>query len=219
MTRIVRTVSYLAVAAGLAILLVVAYQVWGTDVVTDREQERISDDLRDDWAAPVPPREQPEFGDAFAFLHIPAFGREWTPRAVIEGTEPEMLADGPGHFENSAMPGEFGNFAMAGHRVGEGSPFLELDELGPGDAVVVETRDHWYLYRVDSTVIVSPGQTNVVAPTPGGPLDGPATAAWLTMTTCHPEFSDRERLVVHALLDVALSKDAAPQGPAALAEV
>ncbi|MGY1836179.1 class E sortase [Blastococcus sp. SYSU DS0510] len=219
MTRAFRTLSYLAVATGLAILLVVAYQVWGTDVLADREQERIGDGLRDDWATPIPPLPQAEFGDAFAFLHIPAFGPDWKPRAVIEGTDPQVLADGPGHFVNSAMPGEVGNFAMAGHRVGEGSPFLELDELDPGDAVVVETVDHWYVYRIDSTVIVDPGQTNVVAPTPGGPLDGPATAAWLTMTTCHPEFSDRERLVVHALLDAAVSKSDAPQGPDALYEV
>jgi sortase A len=219
MTRIFRTLSFLAVATGLVILLVVAYQVWGTDVASDREQERISKVLRDDWAAPVPPREQRDFGDAFAFLHIPAFGSDWKPRAVIEGTDPQMLADGPGHFVTSAMPGQLGNFAVAGHRVGEGSPFLDLDELEPGDAVIVETRDHWYVYRVDSTVIVDPGQTNVVAPTPGGPIDGPATAAWLTMTTCHPEFSDRERLVVHALLDIEVSKSDAPQGPNALDEV
>jgi sortase A len=130
-----------------------------------------------------------------------------------------MLDDGPGHFVNSAMPGQLGNFAVAGHRVGAGSPFLELDELEPGDSVIVETRDHWYVYRVDSTVIVEPGQTNVVAPTPGGPIDGPATAAWLTMTTCHPEFSDRERLVAHALLEIAVSKSDAPQGPNALDQV
>jgi sortase A len=219
MTRILRALSYLAVAAGLVILLVVAYEVWGTDVVSDREQQRISDDLRQNWDAPVQPRPQPEFGHAFAFLHIPAFGPTWTPRAVIEGTDPDVLADGPGHYANTAMPGQIGNFAMAGHRVGKGSPFLELDELDPGDAVVVETVDHWYVYRVRSTEIVRPDQTNVVAPTPDGPLDGPATRAWLTMTTCNPEFSARQRLVVHALLDVAVSKKEAPQGPHALTEV
>jgi sortase A len=219
MTRILRTLSYLSVVAGLVILLVVAYQVWGTDLLSDREQQRIGEDLRQDWKAPVQPRPQPDFGEAFAFLHIPAFGPNWTPRAVMEGTDPDVLADGPGHYENSAMPGQIGNFAMAGHRVGKGSPFLELDELEPGDAVVVETIDHWFVYRVQSTEIVDPRQTNVVAPTPDGPFDGPATKAWLTMTTCNPEFSARQRLVVHALLDVALSKDVAPQGPAALDEV
>ena len=216
MTRILRAFSFLAVTAGLLILAFVAYEVWGTDVISHREQQRISEDLRQTWDAPARPRTQPEFGDAFAFLHIPAFGPTWTPRAVIEGTDPDVLADGPGHYENSAMPGEIGNFAMAGHRVGQGSPFLQLDELEPGDAVIVETVDHWYVYRVRSTEIVQPDQTNVVAPTPDGPLDGPATQAWLTMTTCNPEFSARQRLVVHALLDVALSKADAPQGPGAL---
>lgn len=54
--------------------------------------------------------------------------------------------------------------------------------------VVVETVDHWYVYRVESTEIVSLSQIEVVAPTPGGLLDGPATQAWLTMTTCHADF-------------------------------
>ena len=196
-----------------------AYQVWVTDWFSDREQEQIADDLRDDWADPVAPRPEPEFGEAFAFLHIPSFGPGWTPRAVVEGTDPGELAEGPGHYVNSAMPGAPGNFAMAGHRVGDGSPFLDLDELGPGDAVLVETADSWFTYRVTGSEIVHPSDVSVVAPVPGGALDAPPVGAYLTMTTCHPKFSNRQRLVVHAELEAATSKVDAPAGPAALQEV
>ncbi|TFV86677.1 class E sortase [Blastococcus sp. CT_GayMR20] len=210
-----RGLSQLAVTAGALVLLFVAYQVWVTDWVAGGAQERVADDLRDGWQSGPDPRLQPEFGDAFAFLHIPAFG-DWEPRAVIEGTHPAELAEGPGHYVGSAMPGERGNFAMAGHRVGTGSPFLDLDLLRPGDAVVVETVDAWHTYRVTGTRIVDPTDISVVAPTPGGALDGEPTGSFLTMTTCNPKFSNRERLVVHAELESSTTKAEAPEGPAAL---
>ena len=62
------------------------------------------------------------------------------------------------------------------------------------------------------------GRVSVISPTPDGPAGGPATGAYLTLTTCHPKFSAHQRLIIHARLDGApLSKAAAPNGPAALA--
>ena len=193
--------------------------MWVTDWFSDQQQEQIADDLRDEWARPVPGLEPSDFGDAFAFLHIPSFGPGWQPRAVIEGTDPDVLAEGPGHYVNSAMPGAPGNFAMAGHRVGLGSPFLDLDQLGPGDAVLVETADSWFTYRVTDSEVVHPSNVSVVAPVPGGALDAEPQGSYLTMTTCHPKFSNRERLVVHAQLEGSTSKADAPAGPAALREL
>jgi len=215
--RLVRTLSALAVLAGAVILLVVAHQVWGTGVAGDRAQDRVADELREDWAVPGGPV-PPAPGAAFAFLHVPRLGEDWT-RAVVEGVEPEQLEAGPGHYPGTAQPGEVGNFAVAGHRVGQGSPFLDLDSLQRGDAVVVETAGTWHVYRVTTTTVVAPTETWVVAPTPGGPPGGPATGAFLTLTTCHPEFSDRERLVVHAELEGSVARADAPDGPAVLADL
>ena len=218
MTRtIIRGLSELAVTAGAVLLLFVVYEVWVTDLWSDRAQDQVAEELREDWASGAPDAE-PDFGQAFAFVHIPRFGEDWT-RAVVEGTDPAELEDGPGHYVGSAMPGERGNFAMAGHRVGRGSPFLALDVLRPGDPVVVETVDAWHVYRVTTTSVVDPRQSSVVAPTPGGAANGEPTGAFLTMTTCHPRFSTRERLVVHGELEGSTSKSAAPDGPAALEEV
>jgi sortase A len=122
---------------------------------------------------------------------------------------------------------------VAGHRVGRGSPFLDLDRLAPGDAVVVETGTTWYVYRVlgdpasgdfgtdpsgiPGREIVRPADVAVISPTPGGPAGGPADGAYLTLTTCHPKYSAAQRLVIHARLDGApVSKATAPDGPPAL---
>jgi sortase A len=132
------------------------------------------------------------------------------------------------------MPGEQGNFAVAGHRVGRGSPFLDLDRMQPGDPIVVETSDYWYVYRVlgdpatgdyDSDPsgipgqhIVRPENVEVISPSPGGPADGAPSGAYLTLTTCHPKYSAEQRLIIHAALDGApVSKATTPDGPPALA--
>ena len=212
-----RGLSQLAITIGAVMLLYVAYEIWITDLFSDQAQEQVSEELREEWSTPAPEPE-PDFGEAFAFLHIPRFGADWE-RAIVEGTDPDELEDGPGHYTGTAMPGEQGNFAMAGHRVGRGSPFIALDVLQPGDAVVVETVDTWHVYRVTTTRVVDPSESSVVAPTPGGPLNGEATGVVLTMTTCHPKFSTRERLVVHGALESSVPKAESPDGPAALEEV
>ena len=67
---------------------------------------------------------------------------------IVEGTNDADLEKGPGHYVGTALPGQVGNFAVAGHRVGKGEPFLNLDQLQPGDAVVIETVTNWYVYTV-----------------------------------------------------------------------
>ena len=175
-----------------------------------------------------------DLGDAFAVLRIPRLGEDYT-RVVLEGTEEEQLSQGPGHYVDSAMPGEDGNVAFAGHRVGKGSPFLELDAMRPGDPVVVETADSWFVYRVlgdpatgdvgtdpsgiPGMQVVSPSAIEVISPTPDAAASAAPSGAYLTLTTCHPRYSARQRLVVHARLDGgALSKAEYPDGPDALYE-
>ncbi|MFL6097870.1 MAG: sortase domain-bontaining protein [Blastococcus sp.] len=66
---------------------------------------------------------------------------------MLEGTAEKELSQGPGHYEGTALPGQPGNMGLAGHRVGKGSPFLDLDQLRPRDPIVVETVDSWFVYR------------------------------------------------------------------------
>jgi sortase A len=218
----------LLVTAGLVLLLFVVYEVYVTDLLTAQRQDELSEELRDEWeSAPAPePGAMPPVavGEPFAVLRIPRLGEDYS-RVVLEGTAEAQLSQGPGHYVDTAMPGEEGNLALAGHRVGKGSPFLELDAMRPGDPIVVETADSWFVYRVlgdaDPTGIpgmhvVSPTAVEVVAPTPNSPAAAPS-GAYLTLTTCHPRYSARQRLVIHARLDGgAISKAQYPDGPDAL---
>jgi sortase A len=231
-----RGIGQALLTVGFVLLLFVVYELYVTDILAGQAQDELSDELREDWdgtgsgATPAPIT--PEVGEPFAFLHIPGLGPDWS-RAVVEGTTQDELAQGPGHYVGTALPGQQGNFAVAGHRVGRGSPFLDLDQLRPGDPVIVETADAWYVYRVlgdratgdlgtgpvPGQQIVAPSDVSVISPTPMAAPGGPPSGAYLTLTTCHPKYSARQRLIVHAVLDAGpILRADAPDGPPALQE-
>jgi sortase A len=116
---------------------------------------------------------------------------------VVEGVDVGDIRFAPGHYPGTAMPGQIGNFSVAGHRV---PPlFWNLQEVRPGDQVVVQTQDYWYVYRVTANEIVTPHSIEVIAPTPDRIGVAPTTAM-LTLTTCNPKWDDYQRMVVHAEL-------------------
>ena len=112
------------------------------------------------------------------------------------------------HYTGTALPGQVGNFAIAGHRVGKGEPFLNLDQLRAGDAVIVETEvvlvrlpgqgRHRPGRHVDATPtptavpgreIVDPSDGNVLLPGARPPGRRRRPRRLMTMTTCHPKFT------------------------------
>ncbi len=210
-----RGLGELLITVGLLLLLFVGWQLWWTDVQANREQAGITAELQKSWGddsrqAPVsanqvdqaepPVPAQPAEGEPFAIIRIPRFGADYQPRPIIEGTSLDLLARGVGHYEGTALPGQVGNFALAGHRVTYGKPFNLIAELKPGDPIIVETTDTWYIYRMRSSLIVTPDRVDVVAPVPEQPGAEP-TERLLTMTACHPMYSARQRYIVHAALD------------------
>lgn len=138
----------------------------------------------------------PPQGDPLAKLTIPSIDLE---KIVIEGVRTSDLEDGPGHFPETPLPGQYGNAAIAGHRTTHGQPFNRIDELQVGDEVIVETIVGRYTYLVTGQVIVSPNDYQLVIPTTD------PTVATLTLTSCHPKFSAKQRIVVTAVLDPARS--------------
>lgn len=133
-------------------------------------------------------------GDPLAELRIPRLGANWS-RVMVEGVGIDDLALGPGHFPETAMPGEIGNFAVAGHRATHGEPFAELDLMQPGDEIFVQTVDEVYTYEVDDTKLVDPGAVGVLNPVPNLPGASPDEAL-ITLVTCHPRWGSTERLIV-----------------------
>jgi len=233
MRTAIRGIGELILTAGLVVLLFVFYEAYVTDWSSAVKQGEVTAKLDDTWRNPRGAVDHPVNGAGIAKMYIPSFGSDFV-FTVLEGTGPDTLAAGPGHYQSTALPGQPGNFAVAGHRVGKGSPFNALDLLSSCDAIVVETADRWFVYRVlplrgESTnwatakttrpqcrgveplpgrysdvvgkTIVQPTQTEVIAPIPGHP-DQPAKReiGLITLTTCHPQFSARQRLIVHGVL-------------------
>jgi sortase A len=115
--------------------------------------------------------------------------------AVVEGVGPEELKKGPGHQPGTAGPGQLGNMVLAGHRTTYGAPFGRYDELAAGDEVVVSGPTGSYTYRISGTEVVDPSDTAVVLPVPRQP-DAQPTKRLLTLITCTPKYSAKQRLVI-----------------------
>ncbi|TNC27303.1 class E sortase [Amycolatopsis alkalitolerans] len=239
--KAVRTIGELLITAGLIVLLFVVYELYVTDLFSAQKQASATAGLDDQWSQSRELHPELIDGKAFAKLYIPSFGADYH-FTIQEGTDQAALEIGPGHYKGTALPGEPGNFAVAGHRVGKGAPFNDLDLLSSCDAIVVETQTDFFVYRVlphsdeianwatgkgkqpqcakVSTLrtsapdggpygqtfgreVVSPNEVDEVAPVPHHLTDVLPAAqqvALLTLTTCHPQFSDRQRLIVHAVL-------------------
>ncbi|KID28848.1 sortase (surface protein transpeptidase) [Prauserella sp. Am3] len=238
----VRGFGEVLITLGLVLLLFVVYELYVTNWKSGNLQREASAELEEEWrSAPRGERElhtDPADGQAFARMYIPSFGADWS-FTVQQGVGPAALEVGPGHYKNTAMPGEPGNVGVAGHRVGKGAPFNDLDLLNSCDAIVMETADSFYVYRVlpmadevdgwaqnqgtqqrcdnvaplqdkqgayDETFgrrIVLPDRGDAVAPVPykpNDPLPPASRASLLTLTTCHPQFSDAERMIIHSVL-------------------
>ena len=110
---------------------------------------------------------------------------------VVEGVEKAQLNKAVGHYPETPLPGEPGNAALAGHRTMFGHPFRHLDKLQRGDTVETWTAKRHAVYRVVSIKRVDPTEVGVIAPTSG---------MQVTLTTCNPVGSARERLIVSAEL-------------------
>src|SRR5436309_5573037 len=125
-----RRVGLSMMLAGLALLGVVAYQLWGTGVVTSRAQAGFRHDLRV-HGYPHAPRE----GQAIGVVRIPRIGLDI---AFVQGANWWTLQRGPGHYLNTPLPGEGGNVTIAGHRTTFLHPFWSLDRVAPGDLIALE---------------------------------------------------------------------------------
>ena len=161
-------------------------------VVVDEVVEDRSDDspVVTDRSEPISyqPEDVEEEGVPIGEMRVPAIGLD---AVVFEGVTPPTLRDGPGHMPWTPLPGQPGNAVISGHRTTYGAPFFDLDLLEPGDEIEVDTVIGTHVYTVRETIIVMPTDVWVTDVRQG---------AWLTLTTCHPKLSARERLIVFAEL-------------------
>ncbi|WP_062070562.1 class E sortase [Demequina sediminicola] len=218
---IVGIIGELLIFAGLLLALFVVWQLFYTDVQGDRQQAEIVQDLA--WAETPeqavetsttqtipddlketdidPPVPSPEYQETFATFMVPRWGEGYV-KPISEGvSRPDVLDPlGLGHYPENAMPGEAGNFAIAGHRTTYGKPLRNVDTLHVGDSLIVQTEDIWAVYTVTDWEIVHPSEYDVVAPTPRD-VEAGTTGRFITLTTCHPLYSAAERWIVYGELE------------------
>ena len=241
--KTLRILGWTMIWSGGLILAFLAYQLVGTNLITNRAQdaaavevadrfEEIREQLEEQGDYPpavivadsttttttstsvaggttqdVPPElvlyeePVPDEGEALGIMRIPTIDLD---HVMMEGVDRETLKSGPGHMPWTPLPGQPGNAVVSGHRTTYGAPFYDLDLLEPGDEIIVETALGEHVFAVRETLIVLPTDVWVTNPKRG---------AWLTLTTCNPRFSARERLVIQAELI------AGPNLPYAQAEV
>lgn len=216
--RVALLTGRILIVAGLIFALFVGYEYIWTDFAAKRAANQATEQLQRVWeeGGVTPADRRPLTGppppiatDVFAIMRIPRLGREWQ-QPVIEGVRMQDLSRGVGHYPGTAMPGVIGNFAIAGHRVTHGAPFQDLDRLKSGDPIAVQMRDIVYVYRVRGIKVVTPDRTDVLFPVPRQ-LGVDPVEPLLTLTTCHPKYSARERLIVTAAFDTAYPVTLAPK--------
>jgi sortase A len=204
-----RVLSALSVVLFLSGVAMFAYPV-GTDLYGRWQQDRLRHQLGS--AQLVQGYENHHFavGSVLTRLRIPKKGIN-LDILVVEGVTPAALRAGAGHYPLTPLPGEIGNVAIAGHRTTFLRPFNHLDEMAPGDQVILETPFKIFHYVVIAPFdghanpwVVSKDDTRALNDTPGHYM--------LTLTTCHPKGSARQRLILRLELNPALTEDVKQKG-------
>jgi sortase A len=217
--RVVGVLGELLITAGVVVMLFLGWYIWLDDIIAGNEQQaaavEVQGQLQQEWeraestterpvdngepivAAPAAP------GEVFATLIVPRFGADYV-RPIAGGIDLKTVLNnrqiGIGHYSDTQMPGEIGNFAIAAHRNTYGASFSDIDQLRVGDLLYVETADGWYAYAFRGLEYVWPTYVSVLEPVPREP-DVAATDRFLTLTSCNPRFSSAERIIAYAVME------------------
>jgi sortase A len=201
---------------GVIMLLFVVWQLWGTGIAQHQAQSQLKSEFQADLRTHHPPKATggsgqalipaatrvpvPANGTVVAQLQIPSIGVD---QYVVSGTDATQLSQGPGHYVGTAVPGQAGNVAIAGHRTTNGAPFNRLGQLVRGDRVILTTTSGEHL-----TYVIS-GTPTAVSPSDVAVLNYFGDNR-ITLTTCTPEFSAAQRLIAVGMLQ----SSASPKVPA-----
>lgn len=202
--RAVTLVGVAMILAGLGVIAWVAWQYFGTNIVSKHKQAEIKQSIKIDWGKGID-------SDAIGLLRVDRFGDDYE-MPIVKGMDDGALARGVGWDTKSVKPGQIGNFVLAGHRVTHGEPFSKFPKLKAGDRAVIETRTAIYTYKLRNsgtsiTVDFTEGWPLWNVPDPDGRAEV-AKSATLTMVTCSELFHTRNRSVVIGDLIKTVKKSA-----------
>nr|WP_222109542.1 class E sortase [Streptomyces cupreus] len=195
-----RAIGEVFITTGVLMLLFVSYQLWWTNVRAHAQADKERNNLQEDWESGKRNPGTFEPGQGFAILHIPKLD---VVVPIAEGISNKKVLDrgmvghyGEGDLKTAMPDAKAGNFGLAGHRNTHGEPFRYINKLEPGDPIVVETQDDYYVYKMASILPVTPpSNVSVLDPVPkDSGFTGPGR--YITLTTCTPEFTSKYRLIV-----------------------
>jgi sortase A len=128
-------------------------------------------------------------GEAIGRIVAPAM--DGLDMVLIQGTDTSSLEKGPGHYPETPFPGQGGTVGVAGHRTTYLAPFRHIDSMKPGDRISLEMPYGRFVYRVQKTDVVDPGDVGVVRP---------VGYERLVLSACNPLYSAKQRFIVFARL-------------------
>ncbi|MFH9420308.1 class E sortase [Streptomyces sp. NPDC017529] len=208
---VVSVIGELLITVGLILALFVVYSLWWTNVLADREAHKQGDTVRRNWAQPPKGPGALDTKDGIGFLHVPAMKNGEV--LVKKGIGSDVLNEGvAGYYTEpveSALPQDKeGNFTLAAHRDGHGAKFHNIDKLKNGDAIVFESKDTWYVYKVYASLEeTSKYNVDVLDDIPKE--SGKRQAGrYITLTTCTPVYTSTYRYVVWGELERTEKVDA-----------
>lgn len=212
------------ITVGVLVFLFLGWQLWLNDIIVGDQQNHVAADIAQSWDAENPKfwdrdnvsiQEQPEqedFGDpvitaapqenaTFAVMYAPRFGDDWAREVGAGiGLDEVLNTSRIGHYPDTQLPGELGNIALAAHRLTYGAPFRDINQLQLGDKLYLKTKDGYYTYSFRNLEYVGPEGVGVLEPVPQR-VGEEATESMLTIMSCNPKWSIKERIIAYAVFD------------------
>ena len=209
---------------------VIINRLWISNYFSDRAAEKAREELLTSWNRPtettipfltpastiapgeIGPINAPTNQEAFALLYIPRIGNDVWATPIFEGVRSKQLNSGIGHYPNSGLPGQDGNFSLFGHRSSYGQPFSHIERLRVGDEVIVETKELYFVYTLKYDKIVKPSAIWVTEPTQMSELGIAADDPFrvITLITCEPRWSTAKRWVWWGVLHAVYPRETPP---------
>jgi sortase A len=197
-SRLLALIGELAVLAGLVVSLQAVYQIWITNFESDQKALQVSEQLIAEFSKdtkvqdvePLTLSKEQDFG-GFALLYIPVLKEDVWALPILDDVTEDSLAKGAGHYPETAMPGEVGNFAIAAHRATYGEPFAYFERLTAGDKVIVQTAQGFYTYQLFADKKIQESEVWVISELPSGIVSEPKPL--ITLTTCDPRWNSTQR--------------------------
>ena len=188
MRAVLRFVASVMMVSGVLLIADAALTLSWQEPVSAFFQSREQAKLRRELRHPPPRifRLKPLKGDAIGEIELPAIHKT---AFVVQGTDTDSLRKGPGHYPDTPLSGKHGTVAIAGHRTTHGAPFRHIDDLKPGDRIVLAMPYGTFVYRVEKSRIVDPGDTAVKRR---------VGYDRLILSACHPLYSAAQRIIVFA---------------------